>query len=233
MEDRTGWFEVCPPFGTIFLDEIGEVSEAIQVKLLRVLQTRTFQRLGDTRERRFGGKIVAATNRDPEVELREGRMREDFYYRLCSDRVRTPSLREQLDDAPGELRNLIDAVARRWVGAEEAKAVTDEVETWVEEDLGAGYPWTGNFRELEQCVRNIVIRGSYLPATDVPRSPERRFLDEVAAGRLDAEELLSVYVTLVYSRAGSYQEAARRLGLDRRTVKARVDQELLGRLGTS
>ena len=230
VEDRSGWFEVCPPFGTIFLDEIGEISEAIQVKLLRVLQTRTFQRLGDTRERRFGGKIVAATNRDPEVELREGRMREDFYYRICSDRVHTPSLREQLDDSPEELRSLIDAVAHRLVGPEEAESLSDEVASWVEEHLGADYPWSGNFRELEQCVRNIVIRGSYLPAATAPRSAERRFLDEVAAGRLDADALLSGYVTLVYSRAGSYQEAARRLGLDRRTVKARVDAEMLGRL---
>lgn len=233
VEDRSGWFEVCPPFGTIFLDEIGEVSGAIQVKLLRVLQTRTFQRLGDTRERRFGGKIVAATNRDPEVELREGRMREDFYYRICSDMVRTPSLREQLDDSPEELKNLIDAVARGLVGPDEVEALTAEVETWVGEHLGPSYPWTGNFRELEQCVRNILIRGRYLPMATEPRSPERRFLDRVAAGELDAEALLSGYVTLVYARTGSYQEAARRLGLDRRTVKARLDEELLARLGPS
>lgn len=233
VEDRSGWFEVCPPFGTIFLDEIGEIPEAIQVKLLRVLQTRTFQRLGDTRERRFGGKIVAATNRDPEVELREGRMREDFYYRICSDMVRTPSLREQLDDSPDELPRLIDAVARRLVGPEEAEPLTAEVETWVDQHLGPDYPWTGNFRELEQCVRNIVIRGCYRPAAAAPRSPERRFLDDVAAARLDAETLLSRYATLVYFRTGSYQEAARRLGLDRRTVKARLDRELLARLRAS
>jgi len=243
VEDRPGWFEVCPPLGTIFLDEIGEISEAIQVKLLRVLQTRTFQRLGDTEDRRFGGKVVAATNREPEVELREGRMREDFYYRICSDMVRTPSLREQLDDAPEELRALIDVVARQLVGPEEAPALSDEVEAWVTEHLGSGYPWSGNFRELEQCVRNIVIRGRYLPAGHLSagspveadfRSPEQRFLDglatDLAAARLDAETLLTRYATWVYVRTGSYQGAARRLGLDRRTVKARVDEDLLAGL---
>lgn len=85
--DRTGWFEVCPPLGTVFLDEIGEVDAGIQVKLLRVLETRTFQRLGDTAERRFRGKVVAATNRDLAREMEAGRFREDFYYRLCADRI--------------------------------------------------------------------------------------------------------------------------------------------------
>jgi len=72
VEDRAGWFEACPPLGTIFLDEIGEIDPAIQVKLLRVLETRTFQRLGDTADRRFEGKIVAATNRDLAREMQAG-----------------------------------------------------------------------------------------------------------------------------------------------------------------
>ena len=79
----------------MFLDEIGELEPAIQVKLLRVLQTRTFQRLGETRDRRFQGKIVAATNRDLAREMPAGRFREDLYYRLCSDLIaharRSPS----------------------------------------------------------------------------------------------------------------------------------------------
>jgi len=80
----------------VFLDEIGEVDGAIQVKLLRVLQSRTFQRLGETQDRRFQGKVVAATNRDLAAEIAAGRFREDFYYRLCSGVVVTPSLAAQL-----------------------------------------------------------------------------------------------------------------------------------------
>ncbi len=82
LQDRAGWLETCEPFGTVFLDEIGDADPAIQVKLLRVLQARTFQRLGDTKPLLFRGKIMAATNRDLAREIQAGRFREDFYYRL-------------------------------------------------------------------------------------------------------------------------------------------------------
>ena len=116
--DRAGWLEVCPPLGTVFLDEIGEVDAAIQVKLLRVLETRTFQRLGDTRERRFRGKVVAATNRDLAREMGAGLFREDLYYRLCADRIETPSLAERVRDTPGEIADLVLFLAERQVGEE-------------------------------------------------------------------------------------------------------------------
>src|SRR5439155_14349722 len=103
VADRPGWLEVCPPFGTVFLDEIAETQAAIQVKLLRVVQTRTFQRVGETQDRPFRGKIVAATNRDLAAEMQAGRFRPDLYYRLCSNVIETPSLAAQLREAPDEL----------------------------------------------------------------------------------------------------------------------------------
>src|SRR5262249_61527665 len=96
VQDRAGWLEVCPPLGTVFLDEIAEVEPAIQAKLLRVLQNRTFSRVGDTAIRRFKGKLIAATNRDLAVEIEARRFREDFYYRLCADVIETPPLAPQL-----------------------------------------------------------------------------------------------------------------------------------------
>jgi hypothetical protein len=162
LEDRAGWLEVCPAMGTVFLDEIGELDPLIQVKLLRVLQTRRFQRLGDTQPRHFKGKIIAATNRDLAAEMAAGRFREDFYYRLCSDMIRTPGLREQLQDSPDELRGLVLFIARRLAG-EAAEGLAEEVVLWVRKHLGADYAWPGNFRELEQCVRNILIRHEYHP----------------------------------------------------------------------
>ena len=105
--DRIGWLEVCRPLGAVFLDEIGELEPGIQVKLLRVLQTRTFQRLGETTDRTFHGKLIAATNQDLASKIEDGSFREDFYYRLCSDIITTPSLREQLDDSPQDLGNLV------------------------------------------------------------------------------------------------------------------------------
>ncbi|MEE9179870.1 MAG: sigma 54-interacting transcriptional regulator, partial [Vicinamibacteria bacterium] len=227
LQDRSGWLEVCPPLGTVFLDEIGELDGSIQVKLLRVLQTREFQRLGETTSRKFHGKIIAATNRDLAQDMKAGRFREDLYYRLCSDLIVTPSLREQLADSPEELTNLVLFIAQRIAGPEEAEALAGEVELWIEGHLGRDYPWPGNVRELEQCVRNILIRNEYraprTPATD----PRHGLVEALSAGELTADELLTRYCTLVYAQTGNYQETARRLALDRRTVKSKIDLDLL------
>ena len=230
VEERTGWFEVCPPLGTVFLDEIGEIEPAIQVKLLRVLETRTFQRLGETRSRRFQGKVVAATNRDLSCEMREGRFREDLYYRLCSDILVTPSLRERIAAAPEELSNLVLFLAQRAVGEDLAAEVAREVEEWMARNLEPGYPWPGNVRELAQCVNNVLIRREYRPARAGGSGIHERLAEEILSGNLTAEEVLRRYCTLIYARTGSYEEAARRLELDRRTVKSRVDAELLAAL---
>ncbi|HEX4960217.1 MAG TPA: sigma 54-interacting transcriptional regulator [Thermoanaerobaculia bacterium] len=231
VAERAGWFEVCPPLGTVFLDEIGEVDGTIQVKLLRVLETRTFQRLGDTRDLRFRGKVVAATHRDLATELAAGRFREDLYYRLCSDRIETPSLAERLRDSPQEISDLVLFLARRQTGEEAAPELAREVLAWIDRKLGSGYPWPGNVRELAQCVSNVLVRREYVPIARVPENDPRRALaEEIVTGRLSAEEVLGRYCTLVYAETGSYQETARRLGLDRRTVKVRVDPALLAAL---
>jgi transcriptional regulator with AAA-type ATPase domain len=229
VADRKGWLEICSPYGTVFLDEIGELEPSIQVKLLRVLQTRSFQSIGDTMEKRFAGKIVAATNRDLARAMQSGALREDFYYRLCSDVIVTPSLREQLREAPEVLHELIVFIAGQVAGVDPAPIVAD-AEAWILEHLGAAYPWPGNIRELEQCVRSIMIRGSYRPPSTRPVSPIEAMLRDIEHGTLTADELLSTYCTLVYAQTGNYQECARRLQLDRRTVKSRVDETLLTRL---
>jgi DNA-binding NtrC family response regulator len=233
VEDRTGWLESCSRFGTVFLDEIGELDPLIQVKLLRVLQSRTFQRVGETQERACEGKIIAATNRDLPSEIAGGRFRRDLYYRLCADVVETPSLREQIAESPAEISGLIRIVSRRLVGADEAEGLSREVERFVEAEIGPDYAWPGNVRELEQCVRNILIHGEYRPLelSDRADGESRDDLGRlVRGGTLSADELLRHYCTQIYAQVGSYEEAARRLGLDRRTVKAKVDDELLERL---
>ncbi|MBW3595692.1 MAG: sigma 54-interacting transcriptional regulator [Planctomycetes bacterium] len=230
VADRVGWLEACPLLGTVFLDEIGELDAALQVKLLRVLQSRTFQRSGETQDRRFAGKIIAATNRNLAEELQAGRFRDDFYYRLCSDQFAAPTLREQLTDSPDDLRSLILFMVERIVGEDDSELAA-EVEVWIHDHLGPTYPWPGNMRELEQCVRNVLIRGRYDPlprrGAHAPAEPYRELVEQAAAGALTADELLARYCTLVYVQTGSYEQAARRLGLDRRTVKAKVDEGLL------
>lgn len=228
--DRKGWLETCPPLGSVFLDELGDLDPAIQVKLLRVIETRSFHPVGDTASRHFDGKLIAATNRDLAAGIRAGRFREDLYYRLCSDQIATPSLGEQLADSPHVLRELVVYMARRVAGAETEEFVP-EVASWIEKNLGSDYPWPGNYRELEQCVRNVLIRRNYRPAQSAaPASALENCVDEFRRARLTADELLSRYCTLMYARTGSYEEAGRALQVDRRTVKAKVDFQLLKRL---
>jgi hypothetical protein len=222
LEDRQGWLELCGPDGTVFLDEIGELEPELQVKLLRVLQTREFHRIGETKPRLFLGKIVAATQRNLDEGLSSGWFREDLYYRLCADRVQTPTLRERLEADPDELMILVNALSERIAGSECGPELAREVLAWVEKNLEPGYAWPGNVRELEQCVRNVLVRRRYRPAL---RSPSRSALDAPLLGsRLTAEALLDRYAALLYRETGNYVETGRRLGLDRRTVKERAER---------
>ena len=233
VSDREGYLEACPELGTVFLDEIGDLHASIQVKLLRILETRSFSRLGETEPRQFQGKIIAATNLDLAHEMQAGRFRQDFYFRLCADMVHTPSLQEQLVDRPQDLHNLILFITRGIV-EDQADVLAREVEAWIDGHLGQDYPWPGNFRELEQCVRNVMIRKEYHPPQAVPgregddaHDAFRMAIHEVA---LSQDELLTRYYTMAYAKTGSYEEAARLLKIDWRTLKGKIDQELLERL---
>jgi transcriptional regulator with AAA-type ATPase domain len=226
--DRKGWLEACPPSGSVFLDELGEMDLAIQVKLLRVIETRRFSAVGDTAARDFQGKLIAATNRDLPSEIRAGRFREDLYYRLCADLIQTPSLADQIRDSPQVLRELVLYMTQRTVG-DEAERCLPEVEEWIGKQLPGDYAWPGNYRELEQCVRNVIIRRSYRPlaqAANHNEDNEDDFFARFRAGQLSADELLARYAARVYQLTGSYEEAARRMGVDRRTVKAKVERYL-------
>jgi transcriptional regulator with AAA-type ATPase domain len=227
LEDRQGWLELCGPDGSVFLDEIGELGTELQVKFLRVLQTRAFQRIGETKPRMFLGKLLAATHRNLDRGLQEGWFREDLYYRLCADRIQTPTLRERIAADPNELLLMIAVLSERIAGAEYGPALAKEVTHWVEKELGRGYGWPGNVRELEQCVRNVLVRKRYRPAERQPTSTplDQALLDS----QLSSEALLDHYAALVYRETESYVETGRRLGLDRRTVKERADRGKAGR----
>src|SRR3989441_270029 len=124
----------------------------------------------------------------------------------------------------------LDEIGELDAGVAEAESLAQETEGWIDAHLGAGYRWPGNVRELEQCVRNVMIRGEYRPPRAGNPSARRRIADEVMGGTLSAEDVLRRYCTLVYADTGSYQETGRRLGLDRRTVREKVDSTLLDEL---
>jgi hypothetical protein len=226
LEDRQGFFETCGPDGTVFLDEIGDLSTELQVKFLRVLQTREFQRIGETRPRMFLGKLVAATHRDLDVGLQSGWFREDLYYRLCADRIQTPTLRERIEADERELWLMVSLLSERIAGVEHGPALAKQVLEWVERELGTSYGWPGNVRELEQCVRNVLVRKRYRPAQ---RRATASSLDQALLDSgLGAEALLDRYAALVYRETQSYVETGRRLGLDRRTIKDRAERGARG-----
>jgi DNA-binding NtrC family response regulator len=170
----------------------------------------------------FLGKLLAATHRDLDQGLHEGWFREDLYYRLCADRIQTPTLRERIEADSNELLLMVSVLSERIAGPEHGPAVSREVLEWIERELGADYPWPGNVRELEQCVRNVLVRKRYRPARRAPKVSE---LDQaLLLSQLTSEALLDRYAALVYRETQSYVETGRRLGLDRRTVKERADR---------
>jgi transcriptional regulator with PAS, ATPase and Fis domain len=160
---------------------------------------------------------MAATNRNLGLAIRKRKFREDLYYRLCSDQIVTPSLRQQIDESPEVMRDLVLFMSQR-VAGEEAETLAEQAYEWIQKNVDAAYRWPGNYRELEQCVRNILIRNEY----QTSRLASRDVFAEARAGSMTAEELLSRYCTLVHEMTGSYEETARRLDIDRRTVKAKV-----------
>jgi transcriptional regulator with AAA-type ATPase domain len=224
VENHDGLFSRCAPHGVIFLDEIGDVSVPVQIKLLQVLQERVFFPVGSHEAKRFSGRVVAATNRPLDQFLQEGRFREDLYYRLCSDVVTLPPLRQRLREDGGELAILLESILRRLAGEGAYAREVQLVRRVLERDLGPDYPWPGNVRELEQAVKRIVITGHYRGMRRESREKDDRgrLLAQMEEGALSAEALLSRYCAMLHTHLGSYEEVARRTRLDRRTVKKHV-----------
>ena len=225
VADYDGALSRCSAHGAILLDEIGEVPVPVQIKLLHVLEDRTYTPVGSHEKKRFPGRIIGATNR-PLDELRAGKaFRDDFYYRLCSDVIHVPTLRQRIQEDPRELEDLVTHMARRIAG-NRADDVAEMVLTEVRKLVPGDYPWPGNVRELEQCIRRIVLKRKY--EVDLreaaPRDSEDRLVAGIRQGSLDAEQLLSAYCTMLFERLGSYEAVAKRTALDRRTAKKYIVQ---------
>jgi DNA-binding NtrC family response regulator len=226
VEAHEGVLARCSPHGAIFLDEIGEVSVPVQIKLLQVLQERTFCPVGSHEPVRFRGRVVAATNRPLETLRARGLFRDDFFYRLSSDVIHVPPLRQRLEEAPGELRQLLEHAVANLIGTPVAELV-GAVEAAIHRTVGARYPWPGNVRELEQGVRQILLTGAYAGSAP-PKGKDlvERLISGVEAETLDADALLAGYCALLYENTGNYEAVARQTNLDRRTVKKYVAQGL-------
>lgn len=222
VEMHEGVFARCSPHGAIFLDEIGDTSIPVQIKLLQVLQERVFSPVGSHEKRRFNGRFIAATNRPLDTLRAQGSFRNDFFYRLCSDVITVPPLRLRLAEDPAELDDLLRFTVKRIVGTDSPEIV-QSVHTVITRELGDHYPWPGNVRELEQAVRRTILTHTYegdRPAT----TPDlrTRLFEGIDSGAYRADHLVADYCALLHSRHGTYEEVARRTGLDRRTARKYV-----------
>jgi len=221
VDSHEGIFGRCRANGALFLDEIGDLSPPVQTKLLRVLQERSFAPVGSHKEQRFEGRIIAATNCTLDELLAAGRFRRDFFYRLSSNIIQVPPLRERLEDDPRELGELVDVLLARMAG--EAGASLRELVMEALDVLPAGYPWPGNVRELEQALRRIILNGRYVPDPLPGQAGGDSWLANVRDGRLDAAGVLAGYCRRLYDRLGTYEAVARVTGLDRRTAKRHIE----------
>lgn len=225
IDAHQGVLSRCSSHGAVFLDEIGDVSVPIQIKLLQVLQERTFRPVGSHEKLRFRGRVIAATNKPVDRLRKEGLFRDDFFYRLCSDSITVPPLRQRLREDPKELDQLLAHLIMRMTGdpSNELASIVQEV---IDTQLGKTYPWPGNVRELEQAVRQILLTRNY-EGSQNQESPDlkARLISGIENGSLDADAVLAGYSSLLYQRLGSYEAVARQTNLDRRTVKKYILQE--------
>ncbi|WP_372808451.1 sigma-54-dependent transcriptional regulator [Pontiella sp.] len=218
IEKHDGVFSRCSAYGAIFLDEIGDVGVPVQIKLLQVLQERTFSPVGSHDRLRFKGRVIAATNKSIDALRREGTFRDDFYYRLCSDIITMPPLRQRIREVPRELETLATHLLERICGDD----LRIPIVATLKEAVGKNYAWPGNVRELEQAIRRIMISGTYC-GDAAAEPPDAMALNQaVEAGTLSAKELVEKYCRDLYETYGNYGEVARRTGLDWRTVKKNV-----------
>lgn len=215
--------------GTLFLDEVGEMSPAVQAKLLRAIQEGEFVRVGGTQPVRVDVRIVAATNRDLQQEVREGRFREDLYYRLHVVQIRLPPLRERHGDVP-----LLGAHFLRRFSEENRR----EFEGFSPEALRAleAYSWPGNVRELENAIERAVVlaRGSRIELEDLPETVREAVRQEGATPSDRAivipfgtpmEEIERRVIEETLRRTGGDKAlAARILGVSTRTIYRKIDR---------
>jgi DNA-binding NtrC family response regulator len=234
--DRRGLWQEAD-HGTVFLDEITETSLAFQVKLLRALQEGEIRRVGSNQTQRVDVRVIAATNRDAEAEVEQGRFRQDLLFRLNAVTIHLPALRERRDD----IRPLAKHFAERTMGINAAPIGFSKEALWMLDN----YDWPGNIRELENAiVRATALCDQIVRPEDLPERVRRSFkagsTDLVAASEpvdggsdevlLPLSEVERRHITRVLARTGGNKQAAARiLAIDRTTLQRKLERYDLGK----
>ena len=210
--DRIGRFQRADG-GTIFLDEIGGISPRVQSSLLRVLQEKEFERVGESRPTRVDVRVIAATNKDLKEKIARGQFREDLYYRLAVFNVPLPPLRERRDDILPLLEHFLGTFNRKL--SRSVRGVSSDVERVFME-----YPWPGNVRELEHALEHafILCPGDTLCVDHLPSELQDCFRGTSGPRKTTEEDEASAIREALRKTAGNKARAARLLGIDRKTL---------------
>ena len=228
IRDKLGRFEAAEG-GSIFLDEIGDISPRIQLNLLRVLERKEFERVGDSKTRRANVRVIAATNVDMIDKIRQGLFREDLYYRLKVMVIHVPPLRERTEDIPLLCEHFL-GLFRASFGKQIARVGEEVMRIFMT------YPWPGNVRELRSALEHACILcpgGEILPAhlppeltqapvqrVHAPQAQLRPVPERLIQRGLSREDILEALERAANNRA----KAARLLGVDRRTLYRNMEK---------
>lgn len=216
MKDKVGRFEQAHG-GTIFLDEIGDISPALQVRLLRVLQNKEIEKVGATGTIKVDVRIVAATNQDLMQKVRDGEFREDLYYRLRVVQIPMPPLRKRREDIPlliEHFTGLYNQRFNRQISGVDAECV----------DQMTRYDWPGNIRELQHAIEHafVMCRGEVISLEHLP--PELQdFEQESSVEEIDQEDDAARIIAALEKSGGNKSRAARLLGMSRRTIYRKME----------
>ncbi len=228
VSSRKGRFELANG-GTIFLDEIGEISPRVQVKLLRVIQEKEFERVGGEKTIKVDIRIITATNRDLEKEVKKGNFREDLYYRLRVINIHLPPLRERKEDIPLLLNHFLEEFSKRY--SRNIKGFTQKAV-----EILTSYDWPGNIRELQNVVESCVVlaQGEWIDEDDLPsfikRTPhpaeetEEGDYIKIPIGTPLKEVEKRVIVETLLKNNGNKAQTARQLGIGRKTLFRKLEE---------
>ena len=216
---RLGRFELANK-GTIFLDEIGDISGAIQAKLLRVLETHTFQRLGGEKDITADIRVLTATNRNLEAKTKDGSFREDLFYRLNVIPIRLPSLSERKDD----IMILVDFFIQKYnrKNNKSVKGITPQAK-----DLLLHHDWPGNVRELENLIERAIVLtlGDVIDVADIDPFVNRHSSQKALGESLNLEEIEKGAILEALERTkGALIDAAELLGIHRNTLRLKIQK---------
>ena len=223
MYQRKGKFEYAN-HGTLFLDEIGDMPLSTQVKILRVIEDGVVMRVGSNESIEVDVRLIAATNQDLEKLIKEGKFREDLYFRLNVVSIKLPPLRERLEDIP----LLIDAFLREFSQTHNKKVSIISPEA---RKILYKYPWPGNVRELKNCIESMVVVSmkDTIDTEDIPdhilqRSSETSTAPSLVAGITIEEAERELIKSTLATVEGNREEAAKMLGIGERTLYRKLDQ---------